>query len=478
MDGLKIGMKKDQSCRAILADLDLDGLLLKVAEEIDPVHDLAALMALTDGKAALRVQRMKGSDFGVFGDILSDLDRIGAVIGVTPDQIQDRLLKAIAAPVPSVLVDSGPVQDVRVTDDILTSLPVPTFFERETGAYITAGMIVARDPETGLGNASFARIKVLGANEAMIGIAPNHHLSIMARNAAKAGHILPIAVVLGAHPAIQLAACLYLGLGDDEMHCAGALLGEPVRLVRAHSVDLAVPAEAEIVLEGHIHADEPIVEGCVSEFHGMYEDYGAGMRASFTCQTRRSDAMLQVILPGHHKEHLMLGAVPIAAGLRAMLSKMVRNVGQVAVTQSGSGRTNIVVQIDTPRPGQARRVMMACWGAVSIVKNVTVVDMDVDPWDLGAVELAKMTRMRAERDVLIVPGLPADRSEPLEDCGVVTKTGYDATCKSGDRKQGFDKAVPPPAAMTRMRAFLQENHPDLATPTCPAGSFVSSGKRT
>jgi 4-hydroxy-3-polyprenylbenzoate decarboxylase len=293
----------------------------------------------------------------------------------------------------------------------------------------------------------------------MIGIAPNHHLAIMARKAAAQGKPLPFAVVLGAHPAIQLAACLYLGLGDDEMHCAGALLGEPVRLVRAHSLDLDVPAEAEIVLEGHIHADEAIVEGVVSEYHGMYENYGSGMRASFQCQTRRADAMMQVIEPGYHREHLFLAAVPIAASLKAVLSRIILNVGQVAVTLSGSGRTNVVVQIDTPRPGQARRAMMACWGAVSIVKNVTIVDSDVDPWDLEAVEFAKMTRMRAERDVLIVPGLPTDRSEPLEDGGVITKTGYDATRRAGDRKLGFDKALPPEAALERMRAMLAKHHP-------------------
>ncbi|MGO8666423.1 UbiD family decarboxylase domain-containing protein, partial [Rhizobium ruizarguesonis] len=79
--------------------------------------------------------------------------------------------------------------------------------------------------------------------------------------------------VLGAHPAIQRAACVYLVLGDDEMHCAGSLLGEPGRLVRCKSIDLAVPAEAESGREGHIHSDEPILEGLVAEYHGMYEDY-------------------------------------------------------------------------------------------------------------------------------------------------------------------------------------------------------------
>ncbi len=149
----------------------------------------------------------------------------------------------------------------------------------------------------------------------MIGIAPNHHLAIFARRAAALGRELEIAVIVGAHPAIQLAACLYLGIGDDEMECAGRLLGEPVRVAPARTVDLLVPAEAELVLEGRIDANRPIEEGLVSEYHGMYEDYGSGFLATFSALTRRNDAIFQVIEPGYHREHMYLAALPIAAGL-------------------------------------------------------------------------------------------------------------------------------------------------------------------
>ena len=154
----------------------------------------------------------------------------------------------------------------------------------------------------------------------------------MARKAADKGETLPFAVVLGAHPAIQLAACLYLGLGDDEMHCAGALLGEPVRMARCRTSRSCGACRSRIVIEGRIHADKSIVEGLVSEYHGMYEDYGTGVRARFDCMTCRADAMFQVIEPGYHAEHLFLGAVPIAASLKAQLAESILNVGEVAVT--------------------------------------------------------------------------------------------------------------------------------------------------
>jgi len=444
----------DQSCRTMMAQLEEQGELLVVDEEIDPVHDLSALLSLTHDSFAVRANRIKGGAMPVFGNLLSDHKRIGMALGVAPEAIQSTLLASVHNPIAPVLVDDAPVQQEQFTEGVLAHLPVPTFFAKETGPYISAGMMVALDPETGLGNASYARLKVLSDTDCLIGIAPNHHLAIMARKAAAMGKSLPFAVVLGAHPAIQLAACLYLGLGDDELHNAGALLGEPVRVAKCKTNDVLVPADAEIILEGFIHADEPIEEGYVSEYHGMYEDYGVGVRASFHRMTKRSDAMFQVIEPGYHAEHIYLGAIPIAASLKAQLVRSILNVGEVAVTATGSGRNNVVVQIHNPRPGQARRAMAICWGAVSIIKNITIVDGDVDPWDTEAVELAKSTRMRAERDILIVTDLPADRSEPQESGGMVAKVGYDATIRLSDRKEGFDKALPPEASYERMRAVL------------------------
>lgn len=453
---------KDQSCRAMLAALSARGELLVVEHEIDPVYDLSALLSLTHDTFAVQANHIKGYDLPVFGNLLSDLDRIAMALDVPKNEIQSALLGSIKTPIAPVVVDNAPVQEKLFEGGVLARLPVPTFFSEETGPYISAGLMIARDPETGLGNASYARLKILGPDKALIGIAPNHHLAIMARKAADKGETLPFAVVLGAHPIIQLSACLYLGLGDDEMHCAGALFGEPVRMARCRTSDILVPAEAEIVIEGQIHADTPIVEGLVSEYHGMYENYGSGVLATFDCMTSRADAMMQVIEPGYHAEHIYLGAVPIAASLKAQLSRVILNVGEVAVTASGCGRNNVVVQIDRPRPGQARRAMAVCWGAVSIIKNVTIVDSDVDPWDLVAVELAKSTRMRAERDILIIKDLPADRSEPQEDGFMVTKVGYDATCRPGDRKEGYGKALPPVDAYERMRAVLADIKPEAS----------------
>jgi len=448
-----------QSIRPFLDRLERDGSLRRIAKPVDRSFELSAFLSAADAGPALMFERIVGSELRAAGNLFSGRERIAAALGIAPAEILPRLGAAIAHPVATIAAGEAPVQACVVTEDPLATLPVPRFFEREERPYVTAGAIVARDPESGRGNLSFARLAILDGRSAMIGIAPNHHLALFARRAAALGRELDIGVVVGAHPAIQLAACLYLGVGDDELECAGHLFGEPVRVARALTVDLSVPAEAELVLEGRIDARRTIEEGLVSEYHGMYENYGSGYLATFSALTRRHDAIFQVIEPGYHREHMYLAALPIAAGLQGAARAAAANVLDVAVTEAGGGRTDVVVQMASPRPGQPRRVMFAVFAAVSIVKRVTVVDEDIDPWDPVAVEWARTNRMRLERDLLLIPSAGTDRSEPQEVGGLVTKAGFDATAKAGDRTEGNERARPPPEVTRAVKRWLEDNLP-------------------
>jgi len=452
-------MNDRQSIRPFLAQLEKDGALVRVPKPVDREFELSAFLSAADAGPALLFETVNGSPLRVAGNLLNGRARMAAALGIGVADILPRLHQAIRAPVKPVPVATGRVQEVVELDTPLASLPVPRFFEREARHYITAGVILARDPQSGRGNASFARFAIHDGRTAMVGIAPNHHLALFSRRAAEAGRTLEIAVVIGAHPAIQLAACLYLGVGDDELECAGSLLGRPVDVVPAKTVELMVPADAELVLEGRIDARQPIEEGFVSEYHGMYEKYGPGFLATFSALTRRSDAIYQAIEPGYHREHVYLGALPIAASLRSAISAVVPNVRDVAVTEAGAGRTDVVVQIADARPGQARRAMFAAFAAVSLVKRVTVVDADIDPWDPVMVDWARISRMKLERDLLLVPHAGTDRSEPLEEGGLVTKAGFDATAKAGDRVEGVDRALPPQAFREAAKRWFVETLP-------------------
>ncbi len=447
-----------QSMRAFLADIDRRGELLTVEAPVSADFEIAACLAETRDGPALCFRRTirNGQTFEIpiVGNLLNSMTRFAAALDCAPNEVQKRLIAAIENPLRHNVLAAAPCQELVVdAPDIERLLPVPRFFEKESGRYITAGAIVARDAVSGAANLSIARLMPLGGSRAFLGIAPNHHLAIMARAARERGEKLDIAVSIGNHPAILIAACLYLGLGEDELPIAGALFGAPLDVAKCVGSDLLVPAHSEFVLEGKLDAGESHEEGLVSEYHGMYEAYGAGIVATFTRMTQRRDAIFQVILPGYHPEHCLLGGVAIAAGLARAARAAVPGLSEVAVGLGGAGRLHAVVSIDSPRPGEARKAMFAIWAAVNLVKQVVVVDADIDPWDAIQVEWAIATRMRADEDLVVVPGVRTDRSDPLERGGVIAKIGLDATRKPTNRKD-WTKAEPPEAATARARNLL------------------------
>jgi len=450
-----------QSMRAFLSALEDAGDLVTIPQPVDLDYEIAGCLAVAAGGAALRFsQATRHADvhaMPVVGNLLNSLPRFAAALPGGTERVQAALIAAIEKPLPHRVVTSAPCQQHIVAEPSLASeLPIPRFFEKEVGPYITAGAIVARDGVSGFTNLSIARLMPLDGNRAFVGIAPNHHLAVLARAAHARGEKLDIAVCIGNHPAVLIAACLYLGLGEDELPIAGALLGEPLEVVRCTQSDLLVPAHCECVLEGTLDAGEPFTEGPVSEFHGMYENYGIGIIATFARLTRRRDAIFQVVLPGYHPEHCLLGGVAIAAGLFRVVRNAVPSVCEVAVGLGGAGRLHAVVALRSPRAGEARKAMFAVWAAVNLIKQVIVVDDDIDPWDALQVEWATATRVKPDRDFVIIPAVRADRSEPLERDGTIVKLGIDATRKEGDRPD-WALARPPAAALARAREILREN---------------------
>jgi 2,5-furandicarboxylate decarboxylase 1 len=440
----------DQSLRGFLDELERIGELRRIAEPVSLQYELSAMLAAADAGPALLFERVSGSTMPVVGGVLGSRARIAAGLGVRPGQVQERLLDALNQPHDPVEVDEPPCQQTAIDAPDLARLPIPWFFEHETGPYITAGAIVARDGQDGPANLSIARLKPLGGARAMAGIAPNHHLAALARRAAARGETLPIAVTIGNCPAVLLASCLYLDLGVDELAHAGGLLGEPVEVART-ATGLMVPAHCELVLEGRLDPGEKVYEGLVSEFHGMYEDYGEGWVVTFERLTARRDPIYQAIEPGRYREHLLLGGTAIAAGLAAEVKRVVPAVREVAVPEGGAGRLAAVVSLaDDARPGAAQRAMFAVWASVSLIRTVTVVDADIDPWDPVEVEWARTCFARPDRDLLIAPGGAADRAEPLELRGTVAKLGIDATRKAADRAD-HRVAAPPADVMASAR---------------------------
>src|SRR6516162_5343455 len=407
----------DQGMRGLLAALEANGELHRVKRLVDLRFEIASVLSLRQHGPAQLFEQAGNNPFPVVANVLNSRDRIARGLGIERKDLHARCLTALRERISPVVVDGGPAHDAvrRGELDLPQLLPVPTWFECEAGPYITAGIIVAKDPTNGRRNVSIARLRLEGGARLMAGIALNHHLYRLAEKAKALGRNLEIAVAIGNHPAVLLASQMYVDLGDDEFAIAGGLLREPVRLLKCKTVDLEVPAEAEIVLEGMLRPDELIEEGPVSEFPGFYVCYGAGMAVDITCVTQRADAIYQAVLPGFAPEHCLLGAVAIETVVSRALQRLIPSVRRVFVTDGGMGRLHAIVTMCRPQLGEGKRAVLAAMGHVNLLKLVIAVEEDIDPEDWCQVEWSLAARFRGHEDLIVLPGVKADRCDPLQE---------------------------------------------------------------
>lgn len=440
--------------------LESDHGLHRVTREVDLEYELGTVLAFRDRGKAQLFQNVRGHEKPVAGNLLNSREKIAMGLGVDRPELQTKLLEALDRRIAPELVAEAPVQKIVLDTaiDLEALLPVPTWFEREAGPYITAGVIVAKHPVTGRRNVSIARLRLEGGNRLMAGVAKNHHLSMLAREANALGLPLEVAIVIGNHPAVMIASQMYVELGDDEFSIAGALLGEPLRLVKCKTVDLEVPAEAEIVIEGIMKPDVLIEEGAVSEFPGFYVRYGPGTAVDATCVTQRLDPIFQVILPGYASEHCLLGGVAIGATVCRSLRQTIPAVRRVHVTEGGMGRLHAIITMHKPARGEGKRAALLAIGLINLFKLVIVVDDDIDPENWTEVEWALAARFRGEQDLLILPGVKADRCEPQEQELTVTKICMIATTRAGDGEAGakWERAQAPQSIIDQVRDNLDE----------------------
>jgi 2,5-furandicarboxylate decarboxylase 1 len=450
----------DQSLRSFLAELEARGELHRVRRSVDPRFEIASVLSLRKIGPVQLFEHVRDHAIPVVGNVLTSRDRIARALGAPRNGLHEFCVAALRAPIAPVMVAQAAVHAMEHRRDIELAklLPVPTWFEREAGPYISAGVIVAKDPESGTRNVSIARLRLEGGARAMAGIAHNHHLYRLAQKAKALGRPLEIAVAVGNHPAVLLASQMYVDLGEDEFGIAGALLREPLRLARCRTVDLEIPAEAEIVLEGELRPDELIEEGPVSEFPGFYVSYGPGLAVHIRCVTHRRDPVYHAILPGFAPEHCLLGAVAIEAVVCNALQRVIPCVRRVLVTDGGMGRLHAIISMDRPALGEAKRAILLAMGQVNLLKLVVAVEADINPENWDEVEWSLAARFRGHEDLIVLPGVKADRCDPVHENATVTKIGMIATTRPGDDAPGSrsEYAFPARDVLDRVRKELDQ----------------------
>ncbi|OGL11890.1 MAG: hypothetical protein A3I17_08605, partial [Candidatus Rokubacteria bacterium RIFCSPLOWO2_02_FULL_72_37] len=364
-----------------------------VSREVDPAYELTALVVKFEREARRRpillFENVKGTSFPVLTNLHASRPRLAAAMGVAPEETQTKYLKAMERPIPPKVVPTGPVKEVVLTGEKidLYDLPQIVHHEGDAGPYFTAAISFAKDPTAETWNCAYNRLMVKGRDRTSIHLTTGKHLWEFHRIAEARGEPLPVALVIGVHPAIGLGALAIGSIDEDERGIMGALLGEPLELVRCETSDVLVPAHAELVLECEILPRERTPEGPFGEFTG----YSLGERQREIVRvkaiTHRRDAMFHDITVAH-LDHMLLSTIPMEANLHRAVRAMVPSVRAVRVP----GPFTCFVAIEQRVAGQAKNAILAALGADLYMKRVVVVDHDVDVFDDRQVNWAIATR--------------------------------------------------------------------------------------
>ena len=366
---------------------------------------------------------------------------IAEAMGVEEKDLLNSFRAAADNPIPCNLVDQAPCQEVIHKEfDLRTLLPVPTHSEHDSGPYITAGLVIAKNPKTGVQNVSINRIQVNSKDRMAVLILPRH-LHAFQQAAEELNQALSVAVVIGVDPLTMLASQAIAPIDSDELEIAGALHGHPVDVISCLTNNVLVPANAEIVIEGHIPPNVREVEGPFGEFPKYYSSQEKRQVIVVDAVTHRTNPIFHTIIPAE-LEHLLLGSIPRESTILSHLKRSFPGVLDVHLSLGGVGRYHLFVQIKKTHEGMPKNVIAGAFSSHYDVKHVVVVDEDVDVHDSSQVEWAIATRFQAKQDLVLIHdaqgsvldpsttvGLPsqADGVIPLHYQGLSSKMGLDAT---------------------------------------------------
>jgi 2,5-furandicarboxylate decarboxylase 1 len=355
-------------------------------------------------------------------------------------------------------VNTAALDDVVLegSDIDLTKLPVPLQFTVDAAPYITAGQITARDPITGVDTTGFHRLMLKGKDRLGISLHSRRRLFEYHRRAEEKGQSLPVAITIGTHPLHYMGSMVYAYPPNvRKFEIIGGLFGEPYRLARCGVADLEVPAGAEIVIEGEILAGVHEPEGPFGEFTG-YASHRSTQNVFVAKRVRmRRDAMYHSVVSGMSQDHILVSCITREGEILNALRRNLPNVRNVHVPHTTCGAFMAFVSMKKTAEGEPQMAMMATFGTELYTKYVIVVDDDVDIFSMNDVMWAVATRVRAEKDIVFIPGCKGAILDPTSDpqTFTLTKMGIDATRPAG--KDFAERLVISDEQRARARALLE-----------------------
>jgi 2,5-furandicarboxylate decarboxylase 1 len=438
--------------REFLEHLEQEGELIRIGEELNPEYEIAAVLKELDsiqGEAVL-VERVKGYPGPVVGNLLGTERRLDMALGVVAGEFKSEYKKRRGNPLPPRVIEGK--REVVLTEDIDIGRIVPalTHSEGDIAPYITAGLVFAKDLQSGILSMAIHEIQLRGGNKLgiMLGTPP---ISNFYAAAEAEGKPLEVAVVIGVEPATLLASCVLALAGESKLDIAGGLRMEAVDLVKAETVALEVPATAELVLEGRVLPSVRVPIGPFGDMTGYYLEYEAQL-LEIRAITHRRDFIYQALLPqGRDAFHLIAPTWEIE--VEGFIQGMLPAVQAVHLTP-GSICDLAVVSLRKGNEAQARQVLYTLLSQFPTIKQAIVVDEDVDIYSLDDVLWACGTRFQGDEDLLVLPRILGSDLDPSAKPGYITaKVGLDAT-KPLDKLPKFQRARMPEEAKAKAKRLL------------------------
>ena len=446
--------------RTWIRELEAAGELIRIDKPVDPLTQMGSLLYQSREKALLFEKLAHG--WRSLGQAPANFRHAALAFGAPQEQVVPLIAQRMGKLIAPQMVETGPVKEVKLRkgEFDLTQLPVHIAGQLDGGPVIGSGLVITKDPDTGQRNVSFHRLQIKGPDKSGILLVPRHtwknYQKYQERN-----EPMPVAIMIGHHPMYYMAAATTAAYGLDEFEIAGGYLGAPVPLVKCETVDLEVPANAELVLEGFIPPHVREDEGPFSEFQDYYAT-GTGKNpiVNYTCMTRRHDAIFKNLQNGSEMEGCVYHKLPMSATIFRRLKDVGGgpNLHNVMILP---GVFALVVQM-TPRAyGEAKNLLLAALSSEYQHPKIAIaVDADVDIFNPNEVLWAITTRVDPDKDVVIIPGTHNHAMDAaLQELGA---PGTGLWQRFGS-KMLIDATAPPPGDAAARANFerIRPNNPQL-----------------
>lgn len=425
-------MPKD--LRSFIGQLEKDSPndIARVTKPISPIYEISALLTHLESQKKfplLYCENVTGHNAPVLINAQVSRRFMALALECEIRDLARTYSERQSQHLPPTEIDNAPVHELIQTGDAidLTQIPMLTHYDVNIAPYITAGIVAAVDPETGVRNTSYNRLMMAGKRELRIFMAIGRHLWTLHNKLERRNKPLPIAVVIGVHPLVSLGAQAFTASTEDEYAVIGGMMSEPLRVVKAKTVPILVPADAEMIIEGNILPNLRRVEGPFGEFTGHAVPSDDRPVIDVTAITHRRNYIFQDIHAGY-TEHKMMGALPREAALLKAVRQTVPTVKDVCMPVSGTCRFHAYISIAKRAPGQAKNAICAALAADMLLKHVVIVDEDIDVFDEERVLWAVANRFQADRGLVVIANAQGSELDPSAGPGGMNaKMGLDAT---------------------------------------------------